>query len=58
MASLREEHYEPNPAARAIYDQLFAEYMQLHDYFGRGGNDVMKRLKTLRAEVLATKAGS
>ncbi len=24
---------------------------QLHDYFGRGPNDVMKRLKALRARV-------
>ena len=23
----------------------------LHDYFGRGANDVMKRLKALKAEV-------
>jgi hypothetical protein len=29
------------------------EYVTLHDYFGRGVNDAMKRLKGLRAEVLA-----
>lgn len=52
MARLRDEHYEPNPAAAAVYDQLFAEYLQLHDYFGRGGNDVMKRLKALKARAL------
>jgi len=28
-----------------LYDALYAEYVALHDYFGRGGNDVMKRLK-------------
>ena len=27
--------------------------LQLHDYFGRGGNDVMKRLKALKAKVLS-----
>ena len=48
MAWLRDEHYTPNPAATAVYDELFAEYKQLHDYFGRGGNDVMHRLKALR----------
>ena len=51
MASLRAEAYTPNPDAKAVYDQLFAEYVMLHDYFGRGANDVMKRLKVLKAEV-------
>ena len=51
MASLRDEAYTPNPDAKAVYDQLFAEYVTLHDYFGRGANDVMKRLKVLKAEV-------
>ena len=51
MARLRDEAYTPNPAATAIYDRLFAEYVTLHDYFGRGANDVMKRLKGLKAEV-------
>ncbi len=55
MARLREEYYEPNSHNKAIYDRLFEEYKRLHDYFGRGDNDVMKRLKALRAEVLATK---
>jgi L-ribulokinase len=34
------------------YDALFAEYTLLHDYFGRGANDVMHRLKDLRRRVL------
>ena len=42
---------EPRPANQRLYDRLFAEYRQLHDYFGRGGNDVMKRLKILRNQV-------
>ena len=50
MASLRDEAYTPNPDAKAVYDQLFAEYVTLHDYFGRGANDVMKRLKALKAQ--------
>ncbi|MBI1878469.1 MAG: ribulokinase [Chloroflexi bacterium] len=53
MASLRPESYQPNPAHKAIYDQLYAEYVTLHDYFGRGTNDVMKRLKELKAHVRA-----
>ena len=50
MASLRAETYTPIPENTAIYDKLFAEYVILHDYFGRGTNDVMKRLKSLRVE--------
>ncbi len=52
MATLREERYTPNPEAKAVYDRLFDEYVTLHDYFGRGENDVMKRLKKLRAEIV------
>lgn len=45
--------YQPNPEAAEAYDGLFAEYQLLHDYFGRGANDVMKRLKAMRREALA-----
>ncbi|MDQ3937246.1 MAG: ribulokinase, partial [Chloroflexota bacterium] len=40
--------YRPDPAARKIYDELYRQYMTLHDYFGRGANDVMKVLRALR----------
>ena len=33
---------------RDVYDALYAEYVRLHDLFGRGGDDVMRRLKGLR----------
>ena len=42
--------YMPIPANVATYDRLYAEYLTLHDYFGRGLNDVMKRLKTTAGE--------
>ena len=32
------------------YDALYAEYARLHDYFGRGGNQVMHRLKEIRRQ--------
>jgi L-ribulokinase len=48
MAGLQETSYKPDPAAGAVYEKLYAEYRALVDYFGRGGNDVMKRLKSLR----------
>jgi L-ribulokinase len=53
MSHLKDTVYRPNAARTAIYDQLYAEYLKLHDYFGRGQNDVMKRLKALRQQVLA-----
>jgi L-ribulokinase len=48
MARIREESYQPIAENKAIYDKLFAEYVRLHDFFGRGENDVMKRLKVLK----------
>ncbi|MBR5752668.1 MAG: ribulokinase [Clostridia bacterium] len=40
--------YAPNAENGRIYDELYSEYRRLHDYFGRGENDVMKRLKDIR----------
>ncbi|MCU1570717.1 MAG: araB [Naasia sp.] len=40
--------YTPNEEAAAAYDALYAEYTALHDYFGRGGNDVMHRLAAMK----------
>mgnify|MGYP001255383300 FL=1 len=51
MARVREESFKPIPENAAIYDRLYKEYTALHDYFGRGANDVMKRLKALKEEV-------
>ena len=45
--------YRPDPTAAEVYDRLYAEYRLLHDHFGRGGNDVMKRLRQLRLEASA-----
>jgi len=49
MASKKDRVYRPIAANTAIYDQLYAEYKTLHDYFGRGGNNVMSRLRKLAA---------
>jgi L-ribulokinase len=49
MARLRDDAYVPDPEAQAVYDVLYREYLRLHDLFGRGGNDVMRTLKGLRA---------
>ena len=47
MADPCDTVYTPDPEAKAVYDELYKEYLTLHDYFGRGGNDVMKRLKKI-----------
>jgi L-ribulokinase len=57
MAQLRDEHYRPDPAAGAVYDELYTEYKLLHDYFGRGANDAMKRLRRIRDRALAAAGG-
>ena len=36
-----------NARRAQVYNALFTEYARLHDYFGRGENDVMKRLKSI-----------
>ncbi len=48
MSRLRDEVFTPIPEHTAVYDQLYQEYVLLHDTFGRGANDVMKRLKQMR----------
>ena len=48
LGKISDVSYAPNEENAAIYDELYAEYKKLHDYFGRGENDVMKRLKALR----------
>jgi L-ribulokinase len=53
MAYIQKLTYKPRPENHAIYNQLFKEYQTLHDYFGRGATDVMKRLKALKLQQAA-----
>ncbi|WP_019636650.1 ribulokinase [Paenibacillus fonticola] len=48
MARVKEETFKPIPANVEVYERLYQEYSKLHDYFGRGENDVMKRLKSIK----------
>ncbi|WP_055107273.1 ribulokinase [Paenibacillus ihumii] len=48
MARVKEETFKPIPENVEIYERLYQEYSKLHDYFGRGENDVMKRLKSIK----------
>ena len=53
MGKARPAVYLPDPERAAAYDRLYAEYRVLHDYFGRGANEVMHRLRRIRAEASA-----
>jgi L-ribulokinase len=50
MGKVKDTVYHPIPDNAKMYDKLFAEYRVLHDYFGRGANDVMKRLKAIKGQ--------
>lgn len=54
MARVQKLTFRPRPENHEIYSRLFREYQSLHDYFGRGSNDVMKRLKALKREQVAS----
>jgi L-ribulokinase len=58
MGRVTRAAYTPDPVAADAYDVLYAEYRALHDHFGRGGTDVMKRLKAIRREALAGTASA
>lgn len=48
MAGFDDSAYAPDPEAHRVYRTLYEEYLTLHDYFGRGANEVMLRLKSLK----------
>jgi L-ribulokinase len=53
MTGLKDKVYEPNPAAHAVYKELYALYHTLHDAFGteKGQTNlfgVMKKLIDIR----------
>ena len=52
MGGLRSETCKPISEHVSVYNRLFEEYKTLYNYFGRGSNDVMKRLRALRREAL------
>lgn len=50
MGRVNKHVYLPNEERSKQYDGLYKEYLELHDYFGRGANNVMKRLKQMKRE--------
>jgi L-ribulokinase len=53
MGRVERNVYRPFPEAAAIYDELYAEYSVLHDYFGRGANNVMRKLRAIQKKAPA-----
>jgi L-ribulokinase len=52
MGRVNRDVYQPDEARADVYDELYAEYVRLHDYFGRGANEVMYRLRAIRDRAL------
>ncbi|HEX9060951.1 MAG TPA: ribulokinase [Clostridia bacterium] len=52
MGKVKDKVFRPIPENVEAYNKLYAEYKLLHDYFGRGANDVMKRLKNIKSEAV------
>ena len=52
MGRVNRDVYRPDEARADVYDLLYAEYVRLHDYFGRGANEVMYRLRAIRDRAL------
>jgi L-ribulokinase len=50
MGKVERAVYRPDDDRAQAYDRLYAEYVTLHEYFGRGGNDVMHRLRAIRRD--------
>ncbi|MBE6667297.1 MAG: ribulokinase [Ruminococcaceae bacterium] len=40
--------YEPKAENVRVYGKLYREYCILHDYFGRGENDLLKKLRSIK----------
>ena len=53
MGRIHCDVYQPDEARADVYDELYAEYVRLHDYFGRGENKAMYRLRAIRDRALA-----
>lgn len=52
MGAVHEDAFVPDEAAADAYDAIFADYLALHDRFGRD-DDLMRRLKQRRRQALA-----
>jgi L-ribulokinase len=55
MGRINFDVYQPDSARADVYDELYAEYVRLHDYFGRGEHKIMYRLRAIRDRVLSVR---
>ena len=56
MGRVKRGVYQPIPENVDAYNALFEEYRTLHDYFGRGANDIMHRLKKIQRAAVAARS--
>ncbi|WP_410661347.1 ribulokinase [Amycolatopsis sp. lyj-112] len=57
MGSVHRAVFRPIAENVKAYDDLYREYAELHDYFGRGANDVMHRLAARRRAAASVRKG-
>jgi L-ribulokinase len=57
MGSVRPDLHRPDPERAAAYDELFAEYLALHEHFGRA-TPALRRLRALRRRAVGRRAAS
>jgi L-ribulokinase len=48
MGGVQAQAFQPDAGAHRVYETLYRDFLALHDLFGRGGQDVMRRLRSLR----------
>jgi L-ribulokinase len=56
MGKVRRGVYQPDEARAARYDELFAQYLALHDHFGRQPA-AMRKLRAIRRDAAARRRG-
>ncbi|WP_125152641.1 FGGY-family carbohydrate kinase [Clostridium rectalis] len=49
LGKIKNETFKPIKENVIIYNNLYKEYLNLHNYFGKGTNNIMKRLKQIKA---------
>jgi len=57
MGKVRKGAFLPDEGRAQVYDQLFEQYVALHDHFGRA-TTTMRRLKAIRRAAVASRIGN
>jgi len=48
MGRIRRDVYQPDAGRTSAYDELYAVYLRMHDFFGLEQRDLMRRLASIR----------